>query len=76
MIVQSPLNVVLKLLPDKTRACSDLLAQMKPNPTSSPILPFGQLKNVHYARLLILPRANDRVGESYGATLILATRYG
>jgi hypothetical protein len=75
MIEQSPLNVVLDVLPDQVEACGLMLAGMKPDAAGNSVLPFGRLKNVHFARLVLLPQSNKRVGTAFGARLILATNY-
>ncbi len=75
MIAQSPLNVVLDVESKDVDACADLLAQMKSDPGDNPILPFRQLENLHFGRFVLLPEANKRVGERFGAKLVLATNH-
>ena len=57
---QSPLNVVLDIVPEKAESLASLLAGMKHDPGENEVLPFAKLNNVHFARLVVFSDGREK----------------
>jgi hypothetical protein len=51
----------------------ELLQSISDDPGDNPIIPFGKLGNVHFARLLIVPETTDLDGRPIPPQLVLST---
>lgn len=69
---QSALNLVFELGPEGEAAARSCLARMRQSANSNP---FHNLSGVHFARLLVIPAANRRLGRRFPAKLVLTTNY-
>ena len=69
---QSALNLVFELTPQGEARARDCLAKMRGTPSGNP---FRNLSGVHFARLVIVPAANRRIGRRFEAKLVLTTNY-
>jgi hypothetical protein len=59
---QVALTVVAPVKPGQTDSLKRLLAELGGNPADNPLVPFGQLPQVHFARLLVLDETVDLRG--------------
>lgn len=72
MPAQSPLNVVLPVREGAEAALRSLLMEMAADPAGNAVLPFGRTDGVHFARVVLLPRANRRVGRHFPPRIVIA----
>lgn len=72
MVVQSALNLVMEIRPGHEAAVRARLDAMRLDPAGNAILPFGRLRRVHFARLVLLPEAFRRAGRRYPPQLVLS----
>ncbi len=72
---QSPLNVVLDIVPEKAESLASLLAGMKHDPGENEVLPFAKLNNVHFARLVVFPTVARKGGGVFSPILVMTTNF-
>lgn len=72
---QSALNVVMEIRPGRERAARAVLERVRANPAENDVVAFGRVPGIHFARFVVLPRANRRVGRSYPPRLVLSSNF-
>ncbi len=75
MVVQSPLNIVADVDRTRTASLCSLLDKMKQDRSGNRILPFNKLKNVHFARIVLIPEAKDTTGAMHHPVLVISTNF-
>lgn len=75
MIRQNALHISAAIRKGQLGALTSFLYRIGQSPETNCYLPFGQLADTHFARLVIVPGAYNRKGEWLPDTLVLATNF-
>src|SRR5262245_19794240 len=72
MPIQEAVTLRAFLRPNAAESLDRVLQQVGSDVENNPVLPFGTLENVHFARLVIVPEARDLNGRAIRASLVYA----
>lgn len=75
METQHSLSVVARIVPDQLAGLEDVLKEIGRDPDGNPLVPFGKLDKVHYARFVVLREAIDLKGKLIPPTLLFTTNF-
>lgn len=75
MTLHGALSIVAKLQAGTEANLAALLDSIETNPADNPLLPFGKIRTVHFARFVICPAKPDVNGKIVPAQLIFTTNY-
>jgi hypothetical protein len=68
--LQSAVTVMAEVRTGHEAALSELLVAANADPAGNPLLPFGRLPNVHFARFFLMPSIRDLDGRLFTPRLI------
>lgn len=75
MELQHSLSVVARVVPEKLGELEEVLKELGRDPDGNPVVPFGELAEVHYARFVLLPESIDLKGRLIPPTLLFTTNF-
>ena len=75
-VAQGALSVIARIKPGHVEAVRTRLREIKPGDVeNNPLVPFGKIISVHFARFVILEESKDLQGRTLPACLALSTNY-
>jgi hypothetical protein len=75
MTLHGALSIIAKLRSGEEANLAALLDSIESNPADNPLVPFGKIRTIHFARFVICPAKPDVRGKIVPAQLIFTTNY-
>jgi hypothetical protein len=73
MSYQDALTISAAVVPSQVARVKQLLAEMRKNPGSNAILPFGKIAGLHFGRVVLIPSSTGPTGQTAPDQLLLVT---
>lgn len=75
MTLHGALSVKANIRTGMEEGLAKLLDLIDQNPSDNPLVPFGKMKSIHFARFVLCPAAPDAKGHLIPAQLVFSTNY-